>query len=298
MLTTTADEPRRQLRERLGERRLGGAAAAARAAAAAGSGCGAGRGAAAAPGSGGGGVPGAAGLSCDGAAPGGAGTARDCANAGAAMMRAQCHEAAIDLPRRRKACKIFSYSRKARILRCGGRHKPVGEARLASPLVWRFAAVAGGADRGAGLSATVDMKWHCEWQALIEAAGAAPGVRVEHAGRKRALRAGSARLVRRRARRRRPGARRRRALAGAGRRAHGRGRRRQGIGGDGARLRGELVRSARGLVVTRHGHAVACERIEIVEASHPVPDPAGEAAARRILDAGTRPRARRTSWSA
>jgi glycerate 2-kinase len=39
-----------------------------------------------------------------------------------------------------------------------------------------------------------------------------------------------------------------------------------------------------GLVVTRRGHAVACERIEIVEASHPVPDPAGEAAARRILD--------------
>lgn len=39
-----------------------------------------------------------------------------------------------------------------------------------------------------------------------------------------------------------------------------------------------------GVVVTRHGHAVACDRIEIVEASHPVPDPAGEAAARRILD--------------
>jgi hydroxypyruvate reductase len=38
-----------------------------------------------------------------------------------------------------------------------------------------------------------------------------------------------------------------------------------------------------GLVVTRHGHAAACDRIEIVEASHPVPDPAGEAAARRIL---------------
>jgi glycerate 2-kinase len=38
-----------------------------------------------------------------------------------------------------------------------------------------------------------------------------------------------------------------------------------------------------GIVVTRHGHAVACDRIEIVEASHPVPDPAGEAAARRIL---------------
>ena len=51
-----------------------------------------------------------------------------------------------------------------------------------------------------------------------------------------------------------------------------------------------------GLVVTRHAHAVPCARpgagpgtgpgmgIEIVEASHPVPDAAGETAARRILD--------------
>jgi glycerate 2-kinase len=39
-----------------------------------------------------------------------------------------------------------------------------------------------------------------------------------------------------------------------------------------------------GLVVTRDGHAVPCERIEIVEASHPVPDARGEEAARRILD--------------
>lgn len=38
-----------------------------------------------------------------------------------------------------------------------------------------------------------------------------------------------------------------------------------------------------GLVVTRHGHAVPCERIEVVEAAHPVPDAAGEVAARRIL---------------
>src|SRR5215213_5641836 len=74
------------------------------------SGWGAGRGAAAVPGSGGGGVPGAAGLSCDGAAPGGVGTALDCANAGAAMMENSAHEAAIDLLRRRKACKMFSYS--------------------------------------------------------------------------------------------------------------------------------------------------------------------------------------------
>lgn len=39
-----------------------------------------------------------------------------------------------------------------------------------------------------------------------------------------------------------------------------------------------------GLVVTRYGHEVACDRIEIVGASHPVPDEAGRDAARRILD--------------
>jgi glycerate 2-kinase len=38
-----------------------------------------------------------------------------------------------------------------------------------------------------------------------------------------------------------------------------------------------------GLVVTRYGYAVPCQRIEIVEAAHPVPDEAGMAAARRIL---------------
>ncbi len=38
-----------------------------------------------------------------------------------------------------------------------------------------------------------------------------------------------------------------------------------------------------GLVLTRYGHAVPCERIEIVEASHPVPDDSGVRAARRIL---------------
>lgn len=37
-----------------------------------------------------------------------------------------------------------------------------------------------------------------------------------------------------------------------------------------------------GLVVTRYGHAVPCQRIEIVEAAHPVPDAAGEQAARRM----------------
>jgi hydroxypyruvate reductase len=40
-----------------------------------------------------------------------------------------------------------------------------------------------------------------------------------------------------------------------------------------------------GLVVTRYGHAVPCRRVEIVEAGHPVPDAAGLAAARRMLEA-------------
>ena len=59
-------------------------------------------------------------------------------------------------------------------------------------------------------------------------------------------------------------------------------RRRQGVGRDGPRRRGPLARArSSGLVVTRYGYAVPCERIEIVEAAHPVPDAAGEAAARR-----------------
>lgn len=45
---------------------------------------------------------------------------------------------------------------------------------------------------------------------------------------------------------------------------------------------GELT----GLVVTRYGHAVPCERIQIVQAAHPVPDGAGRAAAGRLLDMG------------
>lgn len=40
--------------------------------------------------------------------------------------------------------------------------------------------------------------------------------------------------------------------------------------------------SLSGLVVTRYGYRVPCERIEIVEAAHPVPDAAGLAAAKRI----------------
>ncbi|MEY4736363.1 MAG: hypothetical protein RL302_682 [Pseudomonadota bacterium] len=39
-----------------------------------------------------------------------------------------------------------------------------------------------------------------------------------------------------------------------------------------------------GLVVTRYGYAVPCERITIVEAAHPVPDAAGLAAAQRMLE--------------
>ncbi len=39
-----------------------------------------------------------------------------------------------------------------------------------------------------------------------------------------------------------------------------------------------------GLVVTRYGHAAPTRSIEVVEAAHPVPDAAGVAAARRILD--------------
>lgn len=38
-----------------------------------------------------------------------------------------------------------------------------------------------------------------------------------------------------------------------------------------------------GLAVTRYGYSVPCDRIEILEAGHPVPDAAGLAAARRIL---------------
>ncbi|MEZ5730202.1 MAG: glycerate kinase [Burkholderiaceae bacterium] len=40
-----------------------------------------------------------------------------------------------------------------------------------------------------------------------------------------------------------------------------------------------------GLVVTRHGHSLPCERIEVVEAGHPVPDSQGLDGARRMLEA-------------
>lgn len=39
-----------------------------------------------------------------------------------------------------------------------------------------------------------------------------------------------------------------------------------------------------GLVVTRYGYGTPCERIEIVEAAHPVPDVAGYLAARRLME--------------
>ncbi len=39
-----------------------------------------------------------------------------------------------------------------------------------------------------------------------------------------------------------------------------------------------------GTVITRYGHGLLTNRINVVEAGHPVPDAAGEAAARRILD--------------
>ncbi len=38
-----------------------------------------------------------------------------------------------------------------------------------------------------------------------------------------------------------------------------------------------------GLIITRYGHALACEQIEVAEASHPLPDAAGQDAANRIL---------------
>ncbi len=44
------------------------------------------------------------------------------------------------------------------------------------------------------------------------------------------------------------------------------------------------VEKLSGLVVTRYDYAVTCQHIEIVEAAHPVPDKAGETAAKRILD--------------
>jgi hydroxypyruvate reductase len=38
-----------------------------------------------------------------------------------------------------------------------------------------------------------------------------------------------------------------------------------------------------GLVITRYGHGLPCERIEVVEAAHPIPDAAGLAATQRLF---------------
>jgi glycerate 2-kinase len=48
--------------------------------------------------------------------------------------------------------------------------------------------------------------------------------------------------------------------------------------------RGDLQQLS-GIVVTRYGHGMPTRRIEVVEASHPAPDAAGQMAAARILDA-------------
>ena len=73
------------------------------------------------------------------------------------------------------------------------------------------------------------------------------------------------------------------ALAAAAQGPAGRHRRRQGLGGHGAGGGGQLGRTAR----RSGGHPLrlwrAVQRIEIVEAAHPVPDAAGLDAAQRIL---------------
>ena len=47
-----------------------------------------------------------------------------------------------------------------------------------------------------------------------------------------------------------------------------------------SRLSGDVT----GIVVTARGHAVPCERIEVIESAHPVPDDAGVRAAQRVLE--------------
>ena len=44
-------------------------------------------------------------------------------------------------------------------------------------------------------------------------------------------------------------------------------------------FRGELE----GIAITRYGHSLPAKKIRVIEAGHPVPDEAGEAAAREIL---------------
>ncbi len=51
-----------------------------------------------------------------------------------------------------------------------------------------------------------------------------------------------------------------------------------------------------GLVLTRYGHAVSCDRIEIVEASHPVPDMAGVRASHAACSTSPMASGPTTSW--
>jgi len=51
-----------------------------------------------------------------------------------------------------------------------------------------------------------------------------------------------------------------------------------------AHWRGDLERLS-GIVVTRYGHGLPTQRIEVVEAAHPTPDAAGQQAAQRLLQA-------------
>jgi glycerate 2-kinase len=46
----------------------------------------------------------------------------------------------------------------------------------------------------------------------------------------------------------------------------------------------EWLGEVSGLVVTRYEHGANCQKIEVVEAAHPVPDDAGERVARRVLE--------------
>jgi glycerate 2-kinase len=48
--------------------------------------------------------------------------------------------------------------------------------------------------------------------------------------------------------------------------------------------RGKGLDRVEGLVVTRYGYAVPCDRIEIIEAAHPVPDEAGLRASKRLME--------------
>ncbi len=51
-----------------------------------------------------------------------------------------------------------------------------------------------------------------------------------------------------------------------------------------AMLEASWDRPLEGLVVTRYGHGLPLQSIEVVEAGHPMPDVAGADAAKRILD--------------